>query len=47
MVGDPRAWSKLAVVCANKGVAMGWMVGDPRVWGRLAIVCINTKIAMG
>ena len=36
MVGDPRVWRKLAVVCINNGIAMGYMVGDPRVWSKLA-----------
>ena len=47
MVGDPSVWSRLAVVCTNNGVAMGWMVGDPRVWSKLAGVCTNNGIAMG
>ena len=47
MMGDPRGWSKLALVCINNGIGMGLMVGDPRVWSRLAVVCTNNGIAMG
>jgi hypothetical protein len=42
MVGDPRVWHRLGVVCTNNGIAMGYMVGDPRVWSRLAVVCTIT-----
>ena len=47
MVGDPLVWSRLAVVCTNNGIAMGYMVGDPRIWSRLAGACSNNGIAMG